>query len=61
MIDIEALRQQAAKADPTVVTLVDLAFLAQIADEIDAGRKAQAELDRLRKREGNCLGRRSLR
>lgn len=56
MLDLALLRKQAQLGDPDDLTCVNLGLLAQAAREIEEGRKAQAELARMRSREGKTFG-----
>lgn len=56
MLDLALLRKQAAMGAPEDLTYVNLGLLDQAANEIEEGRKAQAELARMRAREGKTFG-----
>ena len=60
MLDLAQIRERAAMGHGERVTGVTLAFLAQVADEIETGRRARAELERMRSREGKTFSRGSL-
>lgn len=61
MIDLQQLRERATAGSPDHATAINLGMLMQIADEIEEGRRAQAELQKMQAREGKHFGRRGVR
>ena len=60
MLELAQIRERVAMGRAGDTTQVELGFLAQVIVEIDEGRKARAELTRMRAREGKTFARAGL-